>query len=174
MHREGASGTDQGGAGSPRCISGDGRGGGSDNRRDHGEVSDYTIPYWVILRVGESESDPGDDTRSWTMVASGSSAANNGVNGGADGGDGHGHGGGKAPVRIASQLKSPPPPPRVHRPTYSPDSVGYRIAVIDVKVSIYHPTGSVVAANKDAVIAGLTRVRLPSWGTYRHPLLTDN
>ncbi|CAM9537419.1 unnamed protein product, partial [Laminaria digitata] len=105
------------------------------------------------------ESDPGDDPRSWPMVASGLSPANSGgaANGGGDGGDGHGHGGRKAPVRMASRLKSPPRPPRVHRPTYSPDSVGYRIAVIDVKVSMYHPKGSAIAANKEAVMAGLTR-----------------
>lgn len=155
-HAEDASGTDPRGAGSPR-FSRDNRGGDSDSH-DRGE-GDYTVPYWAILRVGESESDPGDDSRSWPLVASGLSSAN----GGADGIDGHSsHGAGQAPVRIGSRLKSPPLPPRVHRPTYSPDSVGYRIAVIDVKVSIYHPKGSAVAANKDAIMAGLTRVRSPS------------
>lgn len=141
---EGASGTDRGSAGSPRCFSGNGRGGGGgDNRGGHqGEVGDYTVPYWAIVRVGESESDPGDDPRSWPMLGSGLSAANGYANGDAE-------------------------PLRVHRRTYPLDSVGYRIAVIDVKVSLYHPRGSAVAANKDAIMAGLTRVSLRSWGAYR-------
>ena len=167
---EGSSGTDRGGTGSPRCVSGNGKGGGGGGGSrggHHGEEGGYTVPYWAIVRVGESESDPGDDPRSWPMIASGLSVANGGANGGTDGGDGyshgHSHGGGKAPVRMASRLMSPPPPPRVHRPTYSPDAVGYRIAVIDIKVSLYHPKGSVVAASKDAIMAGLTRVSLPSW-----------
>lgn len=120
------------------------------------------MPYWTILRVAvEDEGDPGDEPQTWPLFATGSTGGSGGGGarggGSGDGGD-RGNGSGKVLGRLPSRLKSPQPPRKVHRPTNSRISVGYRIVVIDVEVSIHHPDGSAVAANREAVVTGLTRV----------------
>lgn len=111
--------------------------GGEDTRRD------YFVPYWAILRVGELTNDPGVTPEPWPLY---------GVSSGRAAGGQHG-------TTLAVPRSQMPPPSQVHRPPNVPDSVGYRIVYINVKVSIHHPRGSSVAANKDAVIDGVTRVR---------------
>lgn len=117
-------------------------GGGS--ARAAAEDDDYSVPYWGVLRVGDSTNDPGDKPEPWPL------------RGGAVSDSARGEQQAPGPAISRSQL---PPPSQVHRPTNVPDSVGYRIVVINVKVSIHHPRGSEVAANKDAVIGGVMRVR---------------
>lgn len=109
------------------------------------EDGDYLVPYWAILRVGEMTDDPGVTPEPWPMYGvSGNSRAPEGQHGGAS---------------LAVSRSQLPPPSQVHRVPNVPDSVGYRIVVVNVKVSIHHPRGSSVAANKDAVIDRVTRVR---------------
>ena len=128
-------GDDDGGSGS-------GSGGGSACATAGG--GDYSLPYWGLVMVGEQTNDPGDTPEPWPLY---------GVSG-----DGEQRGGRQrvGPAVPRSQL---PPPAQVHRPANVPNSVGYRIVFLNVKVSIHHPRGSAVAANKDAVIDRVTRVR---------------
>lgn len=123
----------------------------SGNRYDGGgppraaaEGGDYSVPYWAILRVGELTNDPGVTPEPWPLF---------GVS------NGRAAGGQQQLMGLALPRSQMPPPSQVHRPPNVPDSVGYRIVYINVKVSIHHPRGSSVGANKDAVIDGVTRVR---------------
>lgn len=108
------------------------------------ENDDYSVPYWVLVRIGDQANDPGEKPEPWPLHDDAVSSSS--------------WGGQQAPGLAISRSQLPPPS-QVHRPTNVPDSVGYRIRVINVKVSIHHPRGSQVATNKDAVIAGVTRVR---------------
>lgn len=111
----------------------DGNGDGVGLSDGDGGEDDFTVPYWAILRVGEVTSAPGEDAQPWPLLAGG------------------GRSGVPTPV---VQQKSPPKPTagKVEMPK------GYSIVVVNVKVSIHHPEGSAVAANKDAVVEGLTTV----------------
>lgn len=139
---EGASRDNGGGGSGLRRDAGDEHKGGSSSRAA-GEDGDYFVPYWAILRVGELTNDPGVTPEPWPL---------HGVSNGRAAGGQHG-------TTLAVPRSQMPPPSQVHRPPNVPDSVGYRIVYINVKVSIHHPRGSSVAADKDAVIDGVTRVR---------------
>lgn len=120
-------------------------GGGSARAAATGNSGGYSVPYWGLLRIGDQAYDPGEKPEPWPLhgdAVSGSSAR-----------------GVQQAQGLGISRSQLPPPSQVHRPANVPDSVGYRIRVINVKVSIHHPRGSEVAANKDAVIAGVTRVR---------------
>lgn len=116
---------------------------GGDSARATTQGGDYSIPYWAILRVGELTNDPGVTPEPWPLHG----VSNGGATAGQQG------------ASLAVSRPQLPPPSQVHRPPNVPESVGYRIVVINVKVSIHHPRGSSVAANKDAVIDCVTRVR---------------
>lgn len=133
--------TGSGGRGLRRDSGDEHNGGGSVGAA--AEDGDYVVPYWAILRVGELTNDPGVTPEPWPLygVSSGRTA------------------GGQQEAILAVPRSQMPPPAQVHRPANVPDSVGYRIVYINVKVSIHHPRGSSVAANKDAVIDGVTKVR---------------
>ncbi len=127
---------------------GGGSGGGGGSARATAGGGDYSLPYWGILRVGEQTNDPGDKPEPWPLY---------GVSGDGGGGGFRRAGGPAAAAPRSHQL---PPPAQVHRPAANaPNSVGYRIVFVNVKVSVHHPKGSRAAADKDAVIDGVTRVR---------------
>lgn len=107
------------------------------------EDKDYLVPYWALLRVGELTDDPGVVPEPWPLYGVSNAMAAEGKQG----------------TSLAVSRSQLPPPSQVHRPPNVPNSVGYRIVVINVKVSLHHPRGSSVANDKDAVIDAVTRVR---------------
>lgn len=142
-----------------RGASADGRGnratrtdvGVDDNVRDGGDSSrhpaeanyDYSVPYWGIVRVGELTNDPGQEPEPWPLY--GASRARTRQLG--------------KTAHAFSKPSEPTPASQVHRFGSAPESVGYRLIVINVKVSVHHPRGSTVSANKGTVIDGIKRVR---------------
>ena len=130
--------------------------GRSDDHCGHSHDRDrteYTVPYWAIMRVGEVTRDPDDDPDPWPLL---------GVDvGGVGVGD-------RNARKKPSQVSPLPPTQHLQYPqqqsfrkpltrAVSP-SPGYSVVIINVKVSVHHPRGSAVASNKDAVIEGITKV----------------
>ncbi|CAM9294375.1 unnamed protein product, partial [Ascophyllum nodosum] len=129
--------------------------GRSDDHCGHSHDRDrteYTVPYWAIIRVGEVTRDPDDDPDPWPLL---------GVDvGGVGVGD-------RNARKKPSQVSPLPPTQHLQYPqqqsfrkpltrAVSP-SPGYSVVIINVKVSVHHPRGSAVASNKDAVIEGITK-----------------
>ncbi|CAM9970546.1 unnamed protein product [Ectocarpus sp. 4 AP-2014] len=121
----------------------------NDNVRDDGDSSrhpaaandDYSVPYWGIVRVGELTNDPGEEPEPWPLY--GASRARTRQLG--------------KTAHAFSKPSEPTPASQVHRFGSAPESVGYRLIVINVKVSVHHPRGSTVSANKGTVIDGIKR-----------------
>lgn len=132
-----------------------------DHRRG-GNNNEYTVPYWTILSVGEDKSTL-DDSEDPSVIAGFFAGGRGGKAITRKGGGGGGTTGKAPPPRrrvVTSQFNVPSEPPlKVYPPIRSKNEVGYRIVVVPIEVSVYHPKGSAVAANRDAVVAGLTRVR---------------
>ncbi|CAB1116053.1 unnamed protein product [Ectocarpus sp. CCAP 1310/34] len=120
-----------------------------DNVRDDGDSSrhpaaandDYSVPYWGIVRVGELTNDPGEVPEPWPLY--GASRARTRQLG--------------KTAHAFSKPSEPTPASQVHRFGSAPESVGYRLIVINVKVSVHHPRGSTVSANKGTVIDEIKR-----------------
>lgn len=128
------------------------------------EEDRYSVPYWAILRVGELTNDAGEEPEPWPLydASVGGSGGGSGAHAGGERSEGSSSFGPWGGRRVGAALSRPSDTPssQVHRPANGElDSVGYRIVVINVKVSVHHPRGSEVATRKDAVIDGIRRVR---------------
>lgn len=115
-----------------------------DQDQDQGD-SKFTVPYWAIMRVGDVARDPDDDPDPWPLLG-----VSDRVSGKASRGLWQ-----QQQQQRRRQLHHPPrkTPSRMSSPPN-----GYSIVIIHVKVSVHHPRGSAVEANKDAVIEGITKV----------------
>lgn len=134
--------------------------------RKYGNAMNSTIPYWAILTVDNDKWDSMNSyRRSWLFRAD-ETQTDLGVSSTAHGDavEAMGDESGsmlRRPVQN-SLMMSPSPTrtvPQRSAPPRSQSLVGYRVVVMDVRVSVYHPEGSDVAASKDAVILGLVKVR---------------
>ncbi|CAN0487213.1 unnamed protein product, partial [Ectocarpus sp. 12 AP-2014] len=93
------------------------------------------------VRVGDLTNDPGEEPEPWPLY--GASRARTRQLG--------------KTAHAFSKPSEPTPASRVHRFGSAPESVGYRLIVINVKVSVHHPRGSTVSANKGTVIDRIKR-----------------